>query len=230
MAAAAALWLAGRVAADSLGGTELAPPPIVVRVAGALVVLPWALATLVRAWRPRIALEEVPAAVTAWRLPLPGPGFAVHLRSGKALGVLGPGDPSLLGASESDPRARLAAAWRPPGRWRLALRFGVFPLVPAVILFRLHQIIEFGGPLGLYRARGLARYLEAFAVQWMVVAAHLVLWAAVVGVVAGAATLLAARATSTFAAARRAGRAVRLAGDVLYGAGPLGLMALAFLR
>lgn len=229
LAVTATLWVSAQVAAGVLGRAEPVPPPAVVRSV-ALVLLPWTLATLLRRWpgrRVKIALDRAEA--IPWRLPSPGPGFDVRWRSGETLGVLCltsqlPGD-----ASEDDPWARLAAAWRPPGGWRLALRYVLFPLLLAGILFRVHQIIQFGGTTGLYRAQGLARYLEAFAVEWTVVAAHLVLWAAVVGVMAGVGTVLAALATSTFAAAQSAGRAVRLGGDLLYGAGPLALVAFALL-
>src|SRR5687767_7463970 len=114
VAAAGALWLAARLASDALAGSELAPPPALVRGVAAFVLLPWALATLLRAWpRRRIALDDALAAVTAWRIPLPGPGFDVRRPSGEALGMLCPAGPP-PGASEADPRARLAAAWRPP--------------------------------------------------------------------------------------------------------------------
>ena len=50
----------------------------------------------------------------------------------------------------------------------------VVPLVFAVILFRLHQYIVFGGAFGQYHLQGLRVYLTAFLIRWAGVAGALV--------------------------------------------------------
>src|SRR5688572_30839797 len=86
--ATATLWLSAQVAAGALGRAEPVPPPTVVRGV-ALVLVPWALATLVRRWpgrRVKVALDRAEA--IPWRIPSPGPGFHVRWQSGETLGVL----------------------------------------------------------------------------------------------------------------------------------------------
>jgi hypothetical protein len=118
------------------------------------------------------------ASVRPWWLPLPAPGLTLHMATGRrfghgleaedavplleALGRRGP-----LGTAATHPRVRFAQArqalWR--RRWyHLALKFAVFPLLPAGVLFRLHQFIVYGGTFGEYQMYGLERYVRSFLV------------------------------------------------------------------
>jgi hypothetical protein len=66
----------------------------------------------------------------------------------------------------------------------LAFKYGVFPLMFAIIFFRLHQYIVFGGAFGQYRMFGLAAYLKSFATVWAGTVGQLVVYACVVRLVA----------------------------------------------
>ncbi len=61
---------------------------------------------------------------------------------------------------------------------RPLVRFVLFPLVPALPAFRLHQHIAFGGTFGEYQSFGLQAYLTTFAIWWAGWAISLVLLAA----------------------------------------------------
>lgn len=124
---------------------------------------------------------EVPYAavesVRPWWLPLPGPGLALRMRTGRRFGygleaedavplLEALGRHGTLGAAASHLRVRFFRArhalWK--RRWyHLALKLAVFPLLPAGLLFRLHQFIVFGGTFGEYQMYGLKRYLTSFA-------------------------------------------------------------------
>ena len=67
----------------------------------------------------------------------------------------------------------------------------LFPLVPALPAFRLHQHIAYGGTFGEYYTFGLKAYLTTFALWWAA-------WA--IGVVLCAASLRAAIETGTLVA------------------------------
>lgn len=142
---------------------------------------------------------EIPLAsivgIEPWLLPLPGSGLWVRLRSGRrwsegiemenptafidalvdAAGVPQLGEaashPSLIYArarSESRPRS-----WR-----RALLAFPVFALVPTIPLFRVHQIIAYGGTFGEYHLYGFGAYLAGFAIYWATITIYLMLYAA----------------------------------------------------
>src|SRR5438045_2150670 len=57
-----------------------------------------------------------------------------------------------------------AGAWR---WWNLALKFPVFALAPAVVLFRAHQHIAYGGTFGEYHLLGLSPFLQTAAIYWV---------------------------------------------------------------
>jgi hypothetical protein len=59
----------------------------------------------------------------------------------------------------------------------------------AIIFFRLHQYIVFGGAFGQYRMFGLAAYLKAFATVWAGTVGQLFVYACVVRLVAELITL-----------------------------------------
>lgn len=141
--------------------------------------------------RFEVPLESV-AAARPWRLPLPGPGLSLRMKSGRRFtyGLETAELSSLLaalrsagvaGAAPEHPmaawaQARLAAAH---GRRFYALKYGLFPLAPAALLFRLHQYIEYGGWLGQYYSLGLKAYLGTLAHDWLDVELQLVLYASV---------------------------------------------------
>jgi apolipoprotein N-acyltransferase len=155
---------------------------------------------------------EVPCdavdAVVPWRMPLPAAGVGLRLRSGDRLDrALQVADPAALADALADagaPAHVRASARGPAGvyaRSRLALRrrwyhvvlaYVVFPLVPAVPLFRLHQWIAYGGTFGEYWMFGLKAYLLGFAVFWATAAAYLLVYAAVLRAVLEPAVVIAA--------------------------------------
>jgi hypothetical protein len=137
-------------------------------------------------------------AVEPLRLPLPGSALALVMQSGDRfrqrfeladpgvfLSALGARLPSAEKALEH-PTVRYARA-RHLGRrrwyWGFVKLF-VLPLILTVILFRLHQFIVFGGPFGQYHLFGLGPYLRSFALLWAGTAGGLVVYAAVVRLVA----------------------------------------------
>jgi hypothetical protein len=149
--------------------------------------------------RRRGDLLELPLAALAgvrpWRVPLPGPGLSLRLASGRPfpygvqaedplplLEALGRVSPAAVGGAPEHPTTRFAharSAQSARGAWRRrALRYGLFPLLPTAVLFRLHQHIAFGGTLGEYHLHGLAAYLRTLLGTWLDVTAHLLLWAA----------------------------------------------------
>ena len=132
---------------------------------------------------PFEALESV----RPWRLPMPGPGLTLRLRTGR---VFDSGwemqDPQPLltalgtrGESRDHPRVRYAQArsakWR--RRWYdWALKYGLVPGVLAAIFFRAHQYISFGGPFGEWQMYGLQAYLLTFVRTWLPVFLALLLF------------------------------------------------------
>ncbi|MDY7230965.1 hypothetical protein [Hyalangium rubrum] len=130
--------------------------------------------------------------VEPWRLPLPGTGLALRMKSGRRfdyhlqastlaplLTALGDTLPTAAAAAQH-PSARFGQARHDRRRWFLdapAFKFGLFPLLPAGIMFRAHQYITFGGPFGEYDAFGLAAYLKTFAGYWLSFTLGLLLFA-----------------------------------------------------
>ncbi|WP_426748565.1 hypothetical protein VZQ01_18935 [Myxococcus faecalis] len=151
---------------------------------------------------------EVVDAVRPWRLPLPGPGLVVRMKSGRALGhglevedalpllvALGRREGS-LGEAASHPLVRYGRARRElwKKRWyHLLLKLVVFPLVPAGIFFRAHQYIAFGGPFGEYQVSGLTAYLRSFGRYYAPIALSLLLIAVFWRAVAEGLSLAAAK-------------------------------------
>ncbi len=145
---------------------------------------------------------EVPissiAAIEPWWLPLPGSGLWLRLRSGRRWSDgLEMDDPAALidalGAEGRSPALR--AAGRHPSvvyagargarrrSWAAALLvFPLFALVPTVPLFRVHQLIAYGGALGEYYQYGLGAYLAGFVLYWATLTIYLLLYAAVLRV------------------------------------------------
>jgi hypothetical protein len=155
---------------------------------------------------------EIPlASVTAMRpfaVPLPAPGLGLVMTSGRlfryrllladpglllsALGARLPLAASALGhPAIAHAQARRTSARR---RWILGLaKFFLFPLALTVLLFRLNQMIMFGGPFGQYHLLGLASYLKSFALFWAGTAGGLAVYAGVVRLLAEGPALLLTR-------------------------------------
>jgi hypothetical protein len=122
------------------------------------------------------------AGATPWRLPWPGPGVAIQLRSGRTMSpALAMPDPTplvaALGGRADHPRVVAARAARATRWLRHPLHTLILaPLVPAAIVFRLHQIIVYGGWLGEYHWYGLARWLNTLFGVWVWVAGNMLCW------------------------------------------------------
>lgn len=180
------------------------------------------------------------AAAQAWRLPLPAGGVSLRLASGRrfqlalqvrdpvafvaALADAGVAD---VTAAASHPTA-LYAASRAAGRRRWyhpLLAFGLFALVPALPVFRLHQWVAYGGTFGEYYMYGLRAYLAGLAIFWGTAAVYLILYAATLRAVAEVIAYATAWIAPTRLPAVR--RAAEIARRVLYfGAVPLFLLRL----
>jgi len=191
---------------------------------------------------------EVPCAsiarVEPWRLPLPGPGVWLRLRSGSVLrpGLEAPDLEPLVSAlaeagGVASAREALrhsfvayASARRRRPRGLLShpiFKFPGFSLLPTAVLFNAHQHIAYGGSLGQYHLEGLAAWLLTFGEYWAYVCTYLVLFASVCRALAEGVALLAARAGSALAA--RVRRTVEIVCGVLYYAGVPALVLARFL-
>ena len=191
--------------------------------------------------RRRGERAEVPCdgidAVVPWAVPLPCAGAWLRLKSGSrfpyGLGV----DPIALDdalTTEHGAPARPAAVYarsvlqRRPRWWARVLAFPVFALIPAAILFRLHQWVAYGGTFGEYYMFGLRAYLLGFAVYWATCTVYLVLYAALLRAVLEPLVWLTSRYTPERTIG--VGRAIEVVDRVLYFGGvPLALLRL-FLR
>lgn len=152
-----------------------------------LTVEPTRLVLQLRGVRFEIPVESV-TGIEPWRLPLPGSGLALRMKSGRRFEyrLQVPAPVSLLSALPSaalaagHPTSRLGQArhdWRPRFWDRPAFKFGLFPLLPTGIMFRAHQYITFGGPFGEYDLFGLAAYLRTFSLYWISFTTGLLLYA-----------------------------------------------------
>jgi len=210
--------------------------------AATLAVVDDALALRGRAAGVEVALGSI-ASVVPWRVPLPAPGFRLGLRSGRALpeGPV-PIDPGafvrmlaaggvpepVLRTAAQHPLTRYGTAKR-AARTRLdrpLIKFVVFSLVPTVPLFRLRQLIVYGGLLGEYYQYGWKVYLLGFAIFWLLYAVYLLLYAAVLRAATEAVALLAAWWTPSAAwSVRRVAEAIH---RTLYFAGVPAVLVLRF--
>ena len=150
-----------------------------------------------RAARYEIPWESLaPEGVRPWRLPWPEPGLVLRMRSGRhfRLRLALPNPTPLLEALAqrtrlgeaviAHPVVALARARTGHGHgarrgWRLALKFGLFPLLPALVMFRAHQYIAYGGALGEYYLLGVMAYLKTFFGYWSTIAGYLFLYAGI---------------------------------------------------
>jgi len=157
--------------------------------------------------RTEIPLASI-AAVQPWRLPLPHAGVDLRLASGQAWprGLVGvdamalqralgsAGSPASIHGGMAGRLARwaqLRAATVHPRLDSALVKFALFPMLPAAIAFRLHQVIAFGGPLGEYYTYGLKAWLTGAAIWWASWSIGLMLFAAALRLAIEATTLMA---------------------------------------
>ena len=157
--------------------------------------------------RTEISTKDI-SAVDPWTLPIPATGVWLKLPSGQRWSQgIALADPAALiralahaGAASklADALARRATTYArvraAAPRWRIdhpLFKFVLFPLVPALPAFRLHQHIAYGGTFGEYYTFGLKAYLIALAIWWASWAIGMVLFAAVLRVAIEAITLMA---------------------------------------
>lgn len=158
--------------------------------------------------------------VQPWRLPLPGTGIDLVLASGARFAhgiavadiqallrlLTDAGSPMCLAGAVSTRRADYATA-RARATWpRLdhpLIKFMLFPLLPALPAFRLHQHIAFGGTFGEYYTYGLAAWLTGLLVWWGAWSIGLMLFAAVLRIVVETAHVALLRWPARASAARR---------------------------
>ena len=132
-----------------------------------------------RRQRVDIPRERI-ARLEAWTVPAPWPGADVVLEDGRRWS-LATRDvtalASLAAALRGDAPAPTAfARWAHPARHRALahrprldhplLKFGLFPLLPALVAFRLHQVIAFGGTFGEWLTYGPAAWFAGLALWW----------------------------------------------------------------
>ena len=153
-----------------------------------------------------LALSDI-AAVTPWRVPLPGPGVTLLLVSGGPWRYgLALANPTALAPALALNGAVPAQAARPTWETRYAQtrqamqrtrldhpfnKFVLLPVALALPAFRLHQHIAYGGSFGEYYSFGLKAYLTTFSIWWAAWAIGVVLTAAALRAVAEAGTLIA---------------------------------------
>lgn len=166
---------------------------------------------------------ELPAASIAslrpWRIPLPGSGVDVRLAAGpwwtRGLALTRLHALQRMLAATGVPvrlEGRFAAALadraqaRADARRRIdhpLLKFALFPLLLALVAFRLHQVIAFGGTFGEYYTFGLAAYLTGLLIWWASWSIGLMLFAAVLRIAIETVVVLAMALRSAHAAAVR---------------------------
>ncbi len=176
-----------------------------------------------------------------WRLPLPGPGLTLVLEGGQALRerieVTSPRSwaQAHLLRLEADASARSQAslafvearASRLPRRWyHYVAKFFLFALIPAALLFQVHQRIAYGSVVGEYYQRGLLAYLRTWCVYYATVVTYLGLFAGLLRSTLEVFLWLSAQIDRQRAPlARRVGERLN---EVAYYSGVLTLLALRF--
>jgi apolipoprotein N-acyltransferase len=146
------------------------------------------------------------AAINVWTLPLPDTGVNLRLSTGQdwsygiALADVAGLIQALIHAGGSpvfaNSLSHLVAIYADarqavPRRWyeHLVIKLVLFPLVPALPAFRLHQHIAYGGTFGEYQTFGLKAYLLAFFIWWASWIIGMVLFAALLRIIIEAGTV-----------------------------------------
>ncbi len=162
-----------------------------------------------RRQRIEIPLASI-ASLRAWRLPLPGTGVDLYLQSNRrylhGIRIADPlalmralaaaGSPAAWSEPASARRADTAAARAAARRPRLdhpLVKFVVFPLLPAIPAFRLHQNIAFGGSFGEWQTYGFKAWLAGLLIWWAAWSIGLMLYAAALRIAGETAVLAASR-------------------------------------
>ena len=156
--------------------------------------------------RIEMPVKEI-VTVKWWKFPLPMTGVNLQLASGKLWSHgIAMANPSALIKALLDAGATPTLADSQKGfmsaythvrasviRWRmdhLALKYILYPLVPALPAFRLHQHIAFGGTFGEYYTYGLQAYVLALLIWWASWAIGMALFGALLRVIIETGTLL----------------------------------------
>ncbi len=158
-------------------------------------------------------------ALRHWRVPLPRSGVDLDLASGKRFHqrialtrphalqrvLAAAGAPLLEAAAGESRRAAFAETRALAARTWLdhpLLKFALFPLLPALVAFRLHQVIAFGGTFGEWQTYGLGAWLAGLAIWWASWSLGLMLFAAAlrIGIEAASVAALAVRPSGAAAA------------------------------
>jgi hypothetical protein len=210
------VYVAAHLLLEIIEGTQRAPPLAVALGLAVFSGIPWAMTMLLHRLRAGV-LEvrpsllvltmgrkrfEIPiaslSAARPWLVPLPGPGLALVMTSGRRfrlglqldqlhalLTAIGNVLPAARTALDSSSVAHARAKYeRGRRRWYFWLfKFGLVPLAITIVLFRLHQYIVYGGPFGQYHWFGLAAYLKSFSVHWAGILGGLVVHAGMVRLV-----------------------------------------------
>lgn len=122
-----------------------------------------------------------------WRLPLPGPGVALRLRSGRRLAWgLEAHDPvAFLDAVGASPRARdhptvrwaaARAHRRRRSRWVVLAKYPGLAVPFALLFFYTHQHIAYGGFFGQWNLLGWQAWLLTLLEYWTTVLLYFLLW------------------------------------------------------
>lgn len=170
-----------------------------------------------RRQRTEIPLASI-AAVRPWRLPLPHSGVDLRLTSGETWpGGLSMADPVTLqqalvyagssarieGSAGMSRFAHVRASAVQPWFDHALVKFVLFPLLPAAVAFRLHQMIAFGSPFGEATTYGITAWLTGALIWWASWSIGLMLFAAVLRIVIEALTAVSFLLTPTRALALR---------------------------
>ena len=155
---------------------------------------------------------EIPLAsletLRPWRLPWPHSGLDLRLASGRRWPQgIRIDDPAMLQRALAERGSPVRWSDRADGdiavyaehraryrhRWldHAALKFILFPLLPALPAFRLHQVIAYGGPFGELYTYGFTAWLGGLLIWWAAWSLGLMLYAAVLRVLGEAVNLLA---------------------------------------
>lgn len=125
---------------------------------------------------------RTPIHASAWALPLPGPGLVLRAVDANPVHIAMPDPQAFLhalhaaGALRDDPAIPVVGAWRRLLHARTArarsvldrawLKFGLYPLLPTLVAFRLHQHIAYGGTFGEAQTFGMQAWLLGLLVWW----------------------------------------------------------------